>query len=221
MVVVSASATETARLLLNSRSKLFPRGAGNNNDWVGRNLQGHAYTARTDSSTRISTTGWDPGPASPFATSITAIRAFAAAACWQTSSLRCRTRSLTFGRRDRRAGVVPTRIFSGVGISTRCASWGRFRKCPSSTPASGRSGRQGPLGHPRGAAFGPSARQRHRDGTISFQRRPKSCSRRRAPKRRGPACRAQGLSGGQHQAGTCRMGNDPKDLGDEPIRPDP
>ena len=29
---------------MNSRSKLFPNGAGNNNDWVGRNLQGHAYT---------------------------------------------------------------------------------------------------------------------------------------------------------------------------------
>jgi choline dehydrogenase-like flavoprotein len=43
VVVISASATETARLLLNSRSKLFPHGAGNNHDWVGRNLQGHAY----------------------------------------------------------------------------------------------------------------------------------------------------------------------------------
>ena len=43
LVVVSASATETARLLLNSKSKLFPNGAGNNNDWVGRNLQGHHY----------------------------------------------------------------------------------------------------------------------------------------------------------------------------------
>ena len=43
LVIVSASATETARLLLNSKSKLFPNGAGNNNDWVGRNLQGHAY----------------------------------------------------------------------------------------------------------------------------------------------------------------------------------
>jgi choline dehydrogenase-like flavoprotein len=43
LVVLSASATETARLLLNSRSRLFPNGAGNHNDWVGRNLQGHAY----------------------------------------------------------------------------------------------------------------------------------------------------------------------------------
>ena len=43
-VVVSGAATETARLLLNSKSKLHPNGAGNNNDWVGRNIQGHAYT---------------------------------------------------------------------------------------------------------------------------------------------------------------------------------
>lgn len=44
LVVISAAAIETARLLLNSKSKLFPDGAGNNNGWVGRNLQGHAYT---------------------------------------------------------------------------------------------------------------------------------------------------------------------------------
>ena len=43
LVVVASSAIETARLLLNSKSKLFPDGAGNNNDWVGRNLQGHGY----------------------------------------------------------------------------------------------------------------------------------------------------------------------------------
>jgi len=43
VVVLSASAIETARLLLNSRSRFFPRGIGNENDWVGRNLQGHAY----------------------------------------------------------------------------------------------------------------------------------------------------------------------------------
>lgn len=44
LVVVAASATESARLLLNSKSKLFPNGLGNNHDWVGRNLQGHAYS---------------------------------------------------------------------------------------------------------------------------------------------------------------------------------
>jgi choline dehydrogenase-like flavoprotein len=43
VVVVAASATETARLLLNSKTKLHPYGLGNRHDWVGRNLQGHAY----------------------------------------------------------------------------------------------------------------------------------------------------------------------------------
>jgi choline dehydrogenase-like flavoprotein len=43
LVAVSCSATETARLLLNSQSRMFPKGLGNRYDWVGRNLQGHAY----------------------------------------------------------------------------------------------------------------------------------------------------------------------------------
>jgi len=44
IVVVSACAIESARLLLNSKSKLFPNGLGNRYDQVGRNLQGHHYT---------------------------------------------------------------------------------------------------------------------------------------------------------------------------------
>jgi choline dehydrogenase-like flavoprotein len=44
LVVVSCSATESPRLLLNSQSPIFPNGLGNRYDWVGRNLQGHAYS---------------------------------------------------------------------------------------------------------------------------------------------------------------------------------
>ena len=44
IVVVSACAIESARLLLNSKSRLFPDGLGNRHDQVGRNLQGHHYT---------------------------------------------------------------------------------------------------------------------------------------------------------------------------------
>jgi choline dehydrogenase-like flavoprotein len=44
IVIVSACAVESARLLLNSKSRLFPNGLGNRHDWVGRNLQGHTYT---------------------------------------------------------------------------------------------------------------------------------------------------------------------------------
>ena len=43
-VVVSAGAIESARLLLMSASDLHPAGLGNENDLVGRNLQGHVYS---------------------------------------------------------------------------------------------------------------------------------------------------------------------------------
>jgi choline dehydrogenase-like flavoprotein len=44
IVIVSSAAIESARLLLNSKSRLFPNGLGNRYDQVGRNLQGHHYT---------------------------------------------------------------------------------------------------------------------------------------------------------------------------------
>ena len=43
LVIVSAAAIESARLLLNSRSSFHPAGLGNEHDQVGRNLQGHLY----------------------------------------------------------------------------------------------------------------------------------------------------------------------------------
>jgi hypothetical protein len=44
IVIVSSAAVESARLLLNSKSKMYPAGLGNRYGWVGRNLQGHAYS---------------------------------------------------------------------------------------------------------------------------------------------------------------------------------
>lgn len=43
VVVLAASSNATARLLLTSKSRLFPHGAGNNADVVGRNITSHAY----------------------------------------------------------------------------------------------------------------------------------------------------------------------------------
>ncbi len=42
-VVLAAAAVETARLMLSSRSSRHPNGLGNHSDQVGRNLQGHVY----------------------------------------------------------------------------------------------------------------------------------------------------------------------------------
>jgi choline dehydrogenase-like flavoprotein len=44
LVIVCGGAIESARLLLNTKHKLFPNGLGNRYDWVGRNLQSHSYT---------------------------------------------------------------------------------------------------------------------------------------------------------------------------------
>jgi choline dehydrogenase-like flavoprotein len=44
IVIVSSAAVESARLLLNSKSKMYPAGLGNRYGWVGRNLQGHSYS---------------------------------------------------------------------------------------------------------------------------------------------------------------------------------
>ena len=43
VVVLSCGAIETARLLLNSTSRREPKGIGNDSDQVGRHLQGHYY----------------------------------------------------------------------------------------------------------------------------------------------------------------------------------
>lgn len=45
LVIVCGGAIESARLLLNSKHRLFPNGLGNRYDWVGRNLQSHTYPA--------------------------------------------------------------------------------------------------------------------------------------------------------------------------------
>ena len=43
VVVLACGSNATAQLLLVSQSRLFPNGAGNNNDVVGRNITSHAY----------------------------------------------------------------------------------------------------------------------------------------------------------------------------------
>jgi choline dehydrogenase-like flavoprotein len=43
IVIISCAAVESARLLLLSANKFHPAGIGNRYDWVGRNLQGHGY----------------------------------------------------------------------------------------------------------------------------------------------------------------------------------
>lgn len=61
VVVVSAGAIETARLLLNSSSDQHPRGLGNALDQVGRNLQGHYYPGALGQFPQLMYDGEGPG----------------------------------------------------------------------------------------------------------------------------------------------------------------
>ncbi|MEO8371095.1 MAG: GMC family oxidoreductase [Candidatus Solibacter sp.] len=47
LIIVSGGAIESARLLLNTRHKQYPDGLGNRYGWVGRNLQSHSYAGAT------------------------------------------------------------------------------------------------------------------------------------------------------------------------------
>lgn len=61
VVVVSGGAIESARLLLNSRSHHSPSGLGNEHNQVGRNLQGHLYPRAYGLSTTKVFDGVGPG----------------------------------------------------------------------------------------------------------------------------------------------------------------
>jgi choline dehydrogenase-like flavoprotein len=61
LVVVACGATESARLLLLSRSRLHPNGLGNRYDWVGRNLNGHTYTGAVGLFERVTYDDLGPG----------------------------------------------------------------------------------------------------------------------------------------------------------------
>jgi choline dehydrogenase-like flavoprotein len=62
VVVLAAGAIETARLLLNSSSPEHPNGLGNAHDLVGRNLQGHYYPGATALLPEPIHDGVGPGP---------------------------------------------------------------------------------------------------------------------------------------------------------------
>ncbi len=62
VIVSSAGAIESARLLLNSKSDKHPNGIGNDNDIVGRNLQGHYYPGAIAQMEEVVYSGLGPGP---------------------------------------------------------------------------------------------------------------------------------------------------------------
>ena len=211
LVVVSASASETARLLLNSRSKLFPNGAGNNNDWVGRNLQGHAYSGASGLFEQEVYEEAGPG------------------ACVALCDFNHNNPGLIGGGALVNEFISLPYLFSGIasarrgplgqgaqGVSaphttsgsSRCTAPCRRFPCPNPASASIRMSRT--TGASPWCAFRAIAIPTWPSSASSWRPRRNNCLKEMGAVRTWPNPPGLGLSGGQHQAGTCRMGDDPK-----------
>lgn len=210
VVVVACAAVESARLLLNSRHRLFPNGLGNRYDWVGRNLQGHTYTGAMGLFEQV--TYDDVGPGAGIAVSdfnhgnkglvgggvlcnefIRLPYQFAGQIASETP--RWGAAHKDFMRRFYRRSI------SILGPTQEVPSFEcRMQLDPKvrdywGLPVARLSGRNHPKNIETGMAMAQKAAMwlKEAGATRILLRKP------------GP-----GLTGGQHQAGTCRMGRDPK-----------
>ena len=211
LVVVSGAAVESARLLLNSKHRLFPNGLGNRYDWVGRNLQGHTYTGAIGYFPQD--TYDDVGPGAGIAI--------------------C---DYNHGNPGLRGGAMLANEFIRLPIQFLTSfmppdtpRWGKahkdaMRRLYRHTIAVQGPTQEMPMFESR-VALDPKVKDRW--GTpvarLSGDKHPHTIEIGRAMTGKAEAwLRAagavetwkklpgRGVSGGQHQAGTCRMGNDPK-----------
>ncbi len=210
LVVVSCCAIESARLLLNSKSSAFPNGIGNRYDWVGRNLQGHTYTGAVglfDYDTYD-----DIGPGAGIA-----------------------VRDYNHGNPGLRGGAMLANEFIRLPIHFTAirppegARWGQRHKdfmrsfYRRSVMVQGPT-QEMPMFESR-VQVDPKVRDHWRIpvARLSGDRHPHTIEIGNAMSEKAEAWlkasgavqtwrkpAGPGLSGGQHQAGTCRMGNDPK-----------
>ena len=118
-VVVSCAAIESARLLLNSKSRLIRGASGIATTWWDAICKATRTRVRPECSISMCTTTWGRVRASPFPTSITATPASRAAPCWRTNSFACRFMWWAGCRRERRAGAKRTSRLCGITTSAR------------------------------------------------------------------------------------------------------
>ena len=209
--MIAAGAIETARLLLNSRSKAHVAGFGNGSDQVGRYLQGHLYSGAVGlyretvqdcegPGVSIATCEFNHGNPGIIGGGMLGNEFVPLPIHFWNSFAPSGPR---WGRR--RSGRLPT------PIAERWSSWGPYRRFripdsrvtldPSVRDRFGipvRVFRPGACGE---RAFGGDAADEGR--TVA------ACGRRGEPPVVGKRD-SNVLSAGQHQAGTCRMGTDPR-----------
>ncbi|HVX47602.1 MAG TPA: GMC family oxidoreductase, partial [Mycobacteriales bacterium] len=212
-VIVAAGAIETARLLLGSRSDREPDGIGNNHDQVGRNLQGHVYSGAVGIFADVVQTAIGPGPTI------------------STNDFRHGNPGLIGG--GMLANDFVTSPINSYGMLTRlglAARWGSQGKTDMRHAYSRASQVMGPLQESPNPESRVTLSDQVTDSlgipAVRLSGRVLDCDR---PTSEFMADRAaewlrasgavrvvrmagigSGPSGGQHQAGTCRMGADPR-----------
>ncbi len=210
VVVISAGAVETARLLLNSKTAQEPAGIGNNSDQVGRHLQGHYYPGATGI---FADPMWDGvGPGASVA----------------TCEFNHANDGIIGGGMLTDEDIVLPIIFWKRNLPPEVPRWGQASKNFMRENYRRASDVKGPvqeIPHPDGrVTVNPKVTDRygipvaHLAGTTHPETvRTAEFMRDRAIEwlQHAGAVKVWGsqetlrLSGGQHQAGTCRMGDDP------------
>ncbi len=210
LVIVSCCAVESARLLLNTKHRLHPNGLGNRYDWVGRNLQGHTYTGAAGIFEQE--TYDDVGPGAGIAV--------------------C---DFNHGNPGLRGGAMLANEFIRLPIQSLGAlppgtpRWGTGHKDAMRKYYRNTIAVQGPTQEMPmfDARVQVDAKVKDRWGIpvarLSGDKHPHSIEIGRAMAEKAEAwlreagatrtwkkLPGRGMSGGQHQAGTCRMGADPK-----------
>ena len=211
LVVVSCSATESARLLLHSKSKLHPNGLGNNNDWVGRNLQGHSYAGATGYFDEEVFDGTGPAARIAFCDFNHGNPGVLGGAMLANEFIR-----------------LPY-LFARSGHPSGIARWGLEHKRAQRKYFKRSAGVKGPVqpvpvftnrveldpqlkdefGVPIIRLSGKNHAEDHKTGRFIAERAAELLKAAGAVQTN-LSLPGQGSSGGQHQAGTCRMGKDPK-----------
>jgi choline dehydrogenase-like flavoprotein len=212
-VVLGAGAIETARLLLNSPTEKEPRGIGNNMDQVGRNLQGHTYVGAIALFDEIVQDCIGPGPSIA------------------TNDYRHNNPGIIGGAMIAN-DFVPTplqarQIFASLGAipawglenkrgmrelySRMAMIWGPVQEIPTPESRVTLDPRvRDSLGIPVARLSGSLHWEDTRTGAFISEKAAEWAMSSGAKKVITMSAGArEGPSGGQHQAGTCRMGSDP------------
>ena len=211
VVILSCGAVETARLLLNSKTKQEPNGIGNQHDQVGRHLQGHYYPGAVGLFDEIMWDGVGPG------------------ASIATTEFNHDNDGIVGGGMLCDEDILLPIIFWKRALPPDIPKWGQANKDFMRENYKRVSDIKGPvqeIPHPDGrVTVNPNVMDKygipvaHLSGTTHPETvRVAKFMKNRAYEwlKQAGATKIWGdepalyLSGGQHQAGTCRMGDDPK-----------